>query len=60
VLVTVRDHVEMSIGSARDMASRLPNARLEVIEDAAHLTMVDQPEASVRVIREFLAGVEDR
>lgn len=60
VLVTVGDHDEMSIESARDMVSRLPNARLEVIENAAHLTMVDRPEASVRVIREFLAEVEDR
>lgn len=60
VLVTVGDHDEMSIESARDMVGRLPNARLEVIEGAAHLTMVDQPEANVRVIREFLAEVQNR
>lgn len=60
VLVTVGDHDEMSIESARDMVSRLPAARLEVIEGAAHLTMVDQPEANIRVIREFLAELEGR
>lgn len=60
VLVTVGDHDEMSIESARDMVGRLPNARLEVLEGAAHLTMVDRPEASVRVIRDFLSEVEGR
>lgn len=60
VLVTVGDTDEMSVASARDMVERLPDARLEVIEDAAHLTMVDRPDAYARVIRNFLAEVGDR
>lgn len=59
-LVTVGDHDEMSIESARDMALRLPEGRLEVIEGAGHLTMVDRPDAYARVIRNFLAKVEER
>lgn len=59
-LVTVGDHDEMSVESAQDMARRLPDARLEVIEGAGHLTMVDQPEAYAQVIRNFHAEVEGR
>lgn len=59
-LVTVGDHDEMSVESARDMARRLPDSRLEVIEGAGHLTMVDRPEAYARVIRNFLVEVESR
>ncbi len=59
-LVTVGDHDEMSVESARDMARRLPDARLEVIEGAGHLTMVDRPETYARVIRNFLREAESR
>lgn len=60
VLVTVGDTDEMSVASARDMAGRLPDARLVVIEDAAHLTMVDRPERYAEVVGAFLREVEAR
>lgn len=60
VLVTVGDTDEMSVSSARDMAERLPDARLEVIEDAAHLTMVDRPARYADVVEAFLERVEGR
>lgn len=59
-LVTVGDTDEMSVASARDMVDRLPDARLEVIAEAAHLTMVDRPERNAEVVRAFLRRVEER
>jgi proline iminopeptidase len=38
----------------------VPGSELAVIEDAAHLTMHDQPERYVAVVREFLRKVEGR
>lgn len=60
ILVTVGDTDEMNVASARDMVERLPSAQLEVIEDAAHLTMVDRPEAYAEAVRSFLRRVEER
>lgn len=36
-------------------AQMFPNARVEIIEDAGHLMFTDQPEASLAVIRAYLA-----
>lgn len=41
---------------ARTIADELPDARLEVVEGAAHLLAVEQPEALARLTRDFLAG----
>lgn len=38
----------------RDMAARIPNARLVVVEDAGHLTPLEQPEAVTRALRDWL------
>jgi 3-oxoadipate enol-lactonase len=40
------------------MAERLPNSRLVVIPDAAHMSATEQPALVARVIRDFLHGVE--
>ncbi len=34
------------------------NAKVEIIDDAAHMTMIDQPEQLAQVIREFLKSVD--
>lgn len=59
-LVTVGDQDEMSVESAEDMVRRLQDGRLELIEGAAHLTMLDRPNEYARVVREFLREVEGR
>ena len=41
--------------SAREVVDGLPDARLEIIEDAGHFPWVEQPERFERVVREFLA-----
>ena len=38
--------------------SLLPGAELAIIEGSAHLTMHDQPEQYVKVLREFLRRVD--
>jgi 3-oxoadipate enol-lactonase len=40
--------------NGRVLASRIPGARFELIRDAGHIMITDQPEACVRAIREFL------
>ena len=41
--------------SARTLVAAVPDARLVVVEDAAHLAPVDRPEAVAAALREFLA-----
>ena len=38
----------------RDMAARIPDARLVVIEDAGHLPNIERPDAFNAVLLEFL------
>lgn len=44
-------------GHMRHLAERVPGARLEVFEGAAHMLNLEQPEHFNTVLREFLAGV---
>jgi proline iminopeptidase len=38
----------------------VPGAELAILEQSAHLTMQDEPDESVRIVREFLRRVEGR
>lgn len=40
---------------ATEVTSRVPNSRAEVIHDAAHLPMLEQPEQFARIVSDFLA-----
>lgn len=42
---------------ARRLAGGIPGARLEIVPAAGHLSTVEQPEATIRLIREHLAAV---
>jgi pimeloyl-ACP methyl ester carboxylesterase len=44
----------------RYYASLIPGAELAIIPGAAHLTMQDQPEENVRVVRAFLRQIDAR
>lgn len=43
---------------AREMAALAPNARCEIIPDAGHLVWLDQPNACMGIIKEFLRSPE--
>lgn len=45
---------------ARDIAARIPGARVAVIEGAGHLANIEQPAAFDRVVLDFLRGVAGR
>jgi poly(3-hydroxyoctanoate) depolymerase len=44
------------VHNARLLARQIPRARLELVPDAGHLWMLEQPEASAALVGEFLSG----
>ena len=52
VIVGARD--EPFVAPCEYMAKKIPGARLEVIRDAAHSSNLDQPDAFIRVLIDFL------
>ena len=58
VLVTVgRGDWITPVGASEELADLLPDARLEVFEESGHSPNLDQQEAYVALVREFLADV---
>ena len=53
-LVTAGEFDEVGPELARSHAALIPGARFDVIPASAHLTTWDAPEATVRIVREFL------
>jgi pimeloyl-ACP methyl ester carboxylesterase len=53
-LVVVGDRDEPFLAPCRYMATKIPGARLEIIEGAGHASNLDQPEAFNRAVRSFL------
>lgn len=45
---------------AAEMAQAIPDARLEIIEDAGHCAHLEQPAAFNAVLRDFLRGIRGR
>ncbi|MFO7855795.1 MAG: alpha/beta fold hydrolase [Paracoccaceae bacterium] len=45
---------------ARQIVDKVPGARLEIIEDAGHLSNIEQPAAFDRAVLDFLAEVDAR
>ena len=43
----------------RSLAGLIPGARIEVIRDAAHIPCIEQPEALVTLIRDFVASLPE-
>jgi class 3 adenylate cyclase len=55
-----RDFPNLPVGEARDLAARIPGARLEVLDGDAGLPWAGDGQAAVDAIEAFLAGVEGR
>ena len=51
------DHDEaIKLEHTEEMAELIPNARLEIMPDASHFAMWQQPEAFNASVQNFLAG----
>jgi 2-hydroxy-6-oxonona-2,4-dienedioate hydrolase len=60
VLLVVGAHDTPFILAAADyMLERIPSARKAVIQDAAHLPNMDQPQQFAEIVGEFLEGLKD-
>jgi proline iminopeptidase len=59
-LFTTGRHDEASPSTVAFYQSLVPGSELAIIENSGHLTMQDEPERYLEVLREFLRGVEGR
>jgi proline iminopeptidase len=57
-LFTVGEFDQAGPMNVRGLARLTPGATIEVIPDAAHMTTWDNPEATIRVVRAFLARAD--
>lgn len=48
---------ELRVG--RQLHTRLPGSRFEVVEDAGHMPQVEQPVRFLRILRSFIASLDD-
>jgi proline iminopeptidase len=60
VLFTAGRYDEATPRTVAFYQSQVPGAELVIFEGSAHLTMQDEPEEYVRVVRDFLRRVEQR
>lgn len=56
LLVVGRQDAWSPVAQHEEMLAHLPDARLEIVEDAGHFAPVEQPEAVARLVADFLAG----
>ncbi|MDQ3264724.1 MAG: alpha/beta hydrolase [Myxococcota bacterium] len=59
LIVHGRRDLVVPLGNARDVAARIPNARLEVIRGAAHLPYMSHPDRFNAVVTRFLREVAE-
>jgi proline iminopeptidase len=58
-LFTTGEYDEALPSTVQWYAGLMPNAELAIIPGAAHLTMQDEPEENVRLVREFLRRMDE-
>ena len=59
-LLTAGEYDEATPATVKYYQSLIPGAEIAILEDCGHLTMQDDPETDIRIIRNFLAGVENK
>ena len=59
VLFTAGRYDEATPQTVEYYQSLISGARLEIFEESAHMTMLDQPVEYVDIVRKFLRDVED-
>jgi proline iminopeptidase len=45
-----------NVDMAEEMASHIPDARLEIFEESGHFALVEEPQKFYCVIKEFIVG----
>jgi len=60
LVVAGREDRLTPVGVSRSLAARLPDARLEVVDDAGHCAMLERPESFNEFLDEYLAEVGRR
>lgn len=58
VLFTVGRYDEATPETVEHYMSLVPGSRIVIFENSAHMTMLDEPEANVEIIRQFLNDVD--
>ncbi len=58
VLAGEKDRLDSIEQHRREILGRIPNARLEVIDDSGHLIPIDEPVKLAHAIAEFVAQLE--
>jgi proline-specific peptidase len=57
-LMICGEYDEATPAACRDFAAKIPNARVEIVEDASHTSHLEQRDAFMAKLREFLASLE--
>jgi proline iminopeptidase len=57
-LVTGGEHDEARPAHLREIAARIPGARLEILEGCSHLCFAEAPDRYRAIVNDFLAGLE--
>ncbi|MEJ2195027.1 MAG: proline iminopeptidase-family hydrolase, partial [Ignavibacteriaceae bacterium] len=57
VLLLIGEYDEVRPETMKKIQQLFPNAKLEIVNDAAHVSMVDQPEEFNRIIRKFINSI---
>jgi proline iminopeptidase len=58
VLFTAGRYDEATPESVEYYRSLVPGSEIAILEDSAHMTMLDEPEAYIDVVRDFLNSVD--
>jgi Predicted hydrolases or acyltransferases (alpha/beta hydrolase superfamily) len=56
LVVAARDDAIMPLEWLEELAKGIPGARLEIVEDSGHMASIEQPEAVVRILRDWIQG----
>jgi len=54
LIIAGREDVTSTPAEAEEIAARIPDAQVAIVEDTSHLLMVEKPQEVVQIIREFL------
>ena len=57
-LLTAGQYEQATPATVKYYQSLIPGSEIAILEDCGHLTMQDDPETDIRIIRDFLAAVE--